>query len=110
MYCSGRLQRSSWFAPPRGRGLKLLRPAEVSLRHRVRPPTGAWIETTCSVVEVFLTFVRPPTGAWIETTYVGPLLRSTQTFAPPRGRGLKRDDKGEWVEQADGSPPHGGVD
>ena len=59
-----------------------------SVRHtKVRPHTGAWIETVQGYKSASLLPVRPHTGAWIETVFW------------PASAGWPR-----------GSPPHGGVD
>ncbi len=120
--------RTPEFAPSRGRGLKPS-PRTAGARPRVRPLTGARIETPLDVRrEPWLMFapsrgrglklrlmfraragscVRPLTGARIETRQGLRRIGRRRRFAPSRGRGLKRGAAGLRVVEAAFAPSRG---
>ena len=75
------------FAPSRGRGLKLFRRQDGIRQSEFAPSRGRGLKRRRNRQDVIYHKVRPLTGARIETK-VHPLA-PTALFAPSRGRGLK---------------------
>mgnify|MGYP005854835025 CR=1 FL=1 len=80
-----------------------------TIKRRVAPHAGAWIETSGGLLCPLGVWVAPHAGAWIETM-VKRILTTYAGVAPHAGAWIETPGSGGVHNEGGGRPPRGGVD